>query len=145
MSKISYVKNLEVKKDYDVIVCGGGIAGVSAALAAVRQNKKVLLIEKLFLLGGLATSGLVTIYLPLCDGCGNQVSFSIAEELLHLSIKHGYEDEYPDAWLNGGTKEEKAKKRFQVRFNANLYALLLEKHFTIDLSYKFRYKVTYFT
>lgn len=120
-------KKTVVKNSYDVIVCGGGIAGVSAALAASRQNKKVLLIEKLFLLGGLATSGLVTIYLPLCDGCGKQVSFSIAEELLRLSIKHGYEDEYPDAWLNGGTKEEKAKKRFQVRFNANLYALLLEK------------------
>ena len=26
MSNISYVKNLEVKKDYDVIVCGGGVA-----------------------------------------------------------------------------------------------------------------------
>ncbi len=121
-------KKTVVKDNYDVIVCGGGIAGVSAALAAVRQNKKVLLIEKLFLLGGLATSGLVTIYLPLCDGCGKQVSFSIAEELLHLSIKHGFEDEYPYAWLNGGTVEEKAQKRFQVRFNANLYALLLEKH-----------------
>ena len=120
-------KKTIVKNSYDVIVCGGGIAGVSAALAAARQNKKVLLIEKLFLLGGLATSGLVTIYLPLCDGCGKQVSFSIAEELLRLSIKHGYEDEYPKAWLDGGTTEEKAQKRFQVRFNANIFALLLEK------------------
>ena len=120
-------KRTIVKDECDVIVCGGGIAGVSAALAAARQNKKVLLIEKLFLLGGLATSGLVTIYLPLCDGCGKQVSFSIAEELLRLSIKHGYEDEYPKAWLDGGTTEEKAQKRFQVRFNANIFALLLEK------------------
>lgn len=120
-------KKTIVKNSYDVIICGGGIAGVSAALAAARQNKKVLLIEKLFLLGGLATSGLVTIYLPLCDGCGKQVSFSIAEELFRLSIKHGYEDEYPDAWLNGGSIEEKTNKRFQVRFNANVYALLLEK------------------
>ena len=129
---MQFIKELPKKTvvidSYEVIVCGGGIAGVSAALAAARQNKKVLLIEKLFLLGGLATSGLVTIYLPLCDGNGKQVSFSIAEELLHLSIKHGYEDEYPTAWLNGGTTEEKAQKRFQVRFNANIFALLLEKH-----------------
>lgn len=129
---MKFIKELPKKTvvidSYEVIVCGGGIAGVSAALAAARQNKKVLLIEKLFLLGGLATSGLVTIYLPLCDGNGKQVSFSIAEELLHLSIKHGYEDEYPKAWLNGGTTEEKAQKRFQVRFNANIFALLLEKH-----------------
>ena len=32
------------------------------------------------MLGGLATTGLSTIYLPLCDGKGNQVSFAIAAE-----------------------------------------------------------------
>lgn len=41
--KCGYMK--EIVK-YDVIVCGGGIAGISAALAAVRQGKKVILIEK---------------------------------------------------------------------------------------------------
>ena len=55
----------EVKREYDVAVCGGGFAGISAALAAARQGKKVVLFEKLFMLGGLATAGLVTIYLPL--------------------------------------------------------------------------------
>ena len=68
----------------DVLVCGGGFAGISAALAAARQGKKVILLEKQFMLGGLGTSGLVTIYLPLCDGVGKQVSFGIAEELLRL-------------------------------------------------------------
>ena len=63
----------------DVLVCGGGFAGISAALAAARQGKQVILLEKLFLLGGLGTAGLVTIYLPLCDGMGRQVSFGIAE------------------------------------------------------------------
>ena len=31
---------------YDVIICGGGVAGVAAALAASRTSKKVLLIER---------------------------------------------------------------------------------------------------
>ena len=30
----------------DILVCGGGFAGISAALAAARQGKKVILLEK---------------------------------------------------------------------------------------------------
>ena len=70
----------------DVAVAGGGVAGIAAALSAARAGAKVALIERGFTLGGLATAGLVTIYLPLCDGKGRQVSFSLAEELLRLSV-----------------------------------------------------------
>ena len=114
-------------KKCDVLVCGGGFAGISAAIAAARQNKKVVLLEKSFMLGGLATSGLVTYYLPLCDGLGKQVSFGIAEELFHLSIKMGAEDRYPENWLdNIGTKTEK-DNRFEVQFNPQLFAILTEQ------------------
>lgn len=112
---------------YDVAVCGGGFAGISAALAAARQGKRVVLFEKQYMPGGLATAGLVTIYLPLCDGYGRQVSFGIAEELLRLSITYGAEDHYPDNWLDGiGTRTEK-DKRYQVQFNAQLFAILAEQ------------------
>lgn len=112
---------------YDIAVCGGGIAGISAALAAVRLGKKVILIEKQYMLGGLATAGLVTIYLPLCDGLGKQVSFGIAEELFRLSIKYGAEDNYPENWLEGnGTRTEK-DKRFEVSYNAQVFAILAEQ------------------
>ena len=33
-------------RKYDVAVCGGGFAGISAALAAARQGKRVILFEK---------------------------------------------------------------------------------------------------
>ena len=89
-------RRIPVFTSCDVAVVGGGIAGVSAALAAARHGKKVLLLERMFSLGGLATLGLVTIYLPLCDGNGRQVSFGIAEELFRLSIQDGYETDYPD-------------------------------------------------
>ena len=112
---------------YDIAVCGGGIAGIAAALAAARHGKKVVLLERQYMLGGLAMAGLITIYLPLCDGLGKQVSFGIAEELFKLSIKHGAEARYPRNWLDGeGTRTEK-DQRYLVRYNAQLFAILAEQ------------------
>lgn len=115
-----------VAAECDVLVAGGGIAGIAAALSAARCGAKTMLIERGFMLGGLATAGLVTIYLPICDGRGEQVSFGIAEELLHLSISMGAEADYPDAWL-GGDSEKRRQQRFMVRYNAQTFALLAEE------------------
>jgi hypothetical protein len=124
---IKETREIKVHKTYDVIVCGGGFGGISAALAAKRQGKSVLLLERQFMLGGLGTAGLITIYLPLCDGYGHQVSFGIVEELFRLSISEGYEDRYPENWLDGvGTRTEN-DKRFLVQYNAQLFAILAEK------------------
>ncbi len=115
--------------DCDVLVCGGGFAGISAALSAARCGASVILIEKEYMLGGLGTSGLITIYLPLCDGCGHQVSFGVAEELFRLSISMGAEDHYPENWLdkNDPKRRTQKDKRFQVRYNPNLFAILAEQ------------------
>ncbi len=122
-------KILELKHEYDVITVGGGIAGVAAALAAKRAGaEKVLLIEKMYGLGGLATLGLVTIYLPICDGAGRQVSFGLAEELLKLSMKHGIECRNPEHWLSDYSVEERANaERYEVQYSANVYTILLEQ------------------
>ncbi|MBQ9806891.1 MAG: FAD-dependent oxidoreductase [Clostridia bacterium] len=120
-------RNTPVNTDYEVIVCGGGFAGISAALASARLGKKTLLLEKQYMLGGLGTAGLISIYLPLCDGCGKQVSFGIAEELLRLSIKYGAEARYPANWLDGiGTRTEN-DPRFMVRYNPQIFAILAEQ------------------
>ena len=111
----------------DVLVAGGGIAGIAAALAAARAGAKVILLEKEFVLGGLATLGLITIYLPLCDGMGRQVSFGISEELLKLSVQYGTEADYPKAWLEGGTLQEKTDHRYMVRYNPHIFAILTEQ------------------
>ena len=113
--------------NYDIAVCGGGFGGISAALAAARGGRRVVLFEMEYMLGGLGTAGLVTIYLPLCDGLGHQVSFGIAEELFRLSITYGAEARYPENWLDGvGTRTE-ADKRFLVQYNAQVFAILAEK------------------
>ena len=124
--------------EYDVVVCGGGFAGISAALAAAREGRKVLLVEHLYMLGGLATAGIVTIYLPLCDGYGRQVSFGIADELFRLSIEHGAEAMIPDNWLTETGSRTEKDKRLEVRFNAALFAILAEDLLTksgVDILY----------
>ena len=120
-------KNIPVRRQCDVLVAGGGVAGIAAALAAARTGARVTLVEKQCALGGLATLGLITIYLPLCDGEGRQVIHGIGEELLRLSIRHGWEGRYPAPWLENGTLEERKKTRFQVQYNPWLFALLAEE------------------
>ncbi len=116
-------------REVEVLVVGGGIAGVAAAIAARRTGaRSVLLLERQFLLGGLATSGLISFYLPLCDGRGTQVTFGLAEELLRLGADEGAEGLCPDAWLSPeGDPAERCRQRYQVQLNPWLYALQLEE------------------
>ena len=71
----------------------------------------------------------MTIYLPLCDGMGKQVSFGIAEELFRLSISKGHEARYPANWLDSDDPAQRTDKdpRFQVQYNAQLFAILAEQ------------------
>jgi hypothetical protein len=127
-------RKIEVVKETDVLVLGGGIAGVSAALAARRQGARVILLEKEFGLGGLATLGNVLIYLPLCDGRGRQVIGGLGEELLHLSMKStrpGDRDlgffPAPECWTGEGTQEERSQKRYNCGFNPAAFQIDLEE------------------
>lgn len=54
-------------EDNDVVVCGGGPAGVAAAIAAGRQGARVRLIELQGCLGGVWTAGMVNLVLDRRD------------------------------------------------------------------------------
>jgi len=47
----------EVKNTYDVIVVGGGLSGICAAVSAAREGARTALIERYGILGGMLTSG----------------------------------------------------------------------------------------
>lgn len=51
-----------VLAEADVVVCGGGTAGISAACCAARHGARVILLERWPSLGGMATNALVNIW-----------------------------------------------------------------------------------
>lgn len=118
-------RKIVTKDAYDVIVVGGGIAGVAAAVSAARNGVKTLLIEKQINLGGLATVGLINWYEPLCDGRGNQVIFGIAEELIKLSIQYGYEN-LPAKW-GGEGKNRIRYDRYATAYSPTVFSLALDE------------------
>lgn len=106
------------EEGYDVVVAGAGVAGVAAALECARAGMRTALVEKTVLIGGLATTGLVNIFLPLCDGRGHQVIYGITEELLHLSIKYG-PGAVPEGWP--------ARGRYSTPFSPASFVLALDE------------------
>jgi len=66
----------------DVLVVGGGSAGLSAAVAAARSGADVLLLERFSYLGGLATGGLIILLLTMDDGAGRQTVGGLCQEIV---------------------------------------------------------------
>jgi hypothetical protein len=119
-------------QSYDVIVCGGGIAGIAAALAAARNGARTCLVEREYALGGLATLGLIVVYVPLCDGSGVQMSGGLAEELLRLSLKYG-PGEIAPAWLDpAADRAARSRARYMVQYNAASLMIAAEEQLLAD-------------
>jgi 2-polyprenyl-6-methoxyphenol hydroxylase-like FAD-dependent oxidoreductase len=78
-----------IKAETEVLVIGGGTAGVSAAVAAARNGADVILVERLGYLGGLATGGLIALLLTLDDGRGRQVVGGLCQEITDRLHRRG--------------------------------------------------------
>jgi hypothetical protein len=78
-----------IRHEADVLVVGGGSAGVAAAVAAARAGADTLLVERYGYLGGLATGGLIILLLTLDDGRGRQVVAGLCQEVTERLSKRG--------------------------------------------------------
>ena len=82
----------------DVIVCGGGAAGVAAAIAAARNGADTVLVEKAGYAGGMMTGGLLPSIISMTDR-RNMLAGGICREMVdELSSRMGVKADY--FWQN---------------------------------------------
>src|SRR6185369_356230 len=67
-------REVSVAAKADVVVVGGGPAGLSAALAAARNGAQVILLERYSHLGGLASGGMVLVLDDMWDNHQREIS-----------------------------------------------------------------------
>ena len=84
------ILNIEKEYECDVAVCGGGVSGFAAAVAAARCGAKTLLLESGGCLGGTATKGLVGPFMTCYDANGEeQIIRGLFSELVERLIDEG--------------------------------------------------------
>jgi len=72
---------------FDVIVCGGGTAGMIAAIASARAGARTLVVERDGYLGGTATLGIP--FLAFFSGDGTKVVKGLPQELVDKMVSLG--------------------------------------------------------
>jgi hypothetical protein len=65
---VTFQKSIPVRHTVDVMVAGGGPAGLAAAVTAARQGRKVFLAEGHTCFGGMGTAAMVPVFMPFGDG-----------------------------------------------------------------------------
>ena len=78
-------RNLPVYGEFDVVVVGGGPAGLAASVSAAKHGARTLLVERYGFLGGMGTAGGVTNFAGLYgrkNGEMRQVVHGVVDELL---------------------------------------------------------------
>lgn len=124
METMRFTQEIPVLGGHDVVVAGAGVAGVAAAVTARRAGRSVLLLEKSLTMGGLATSGLINLFVPMCNGRGVQIIKGLCDELMRLSVRDGY-DTLPKEWANGDPGEKANGTRLVTRYSSNIFAMTL--------------------
>jgi hypothetical protein len=98
-------QRIPVYRQADVLVVGGGPAGLCAAVSAARGGASVVLMERYGYLGGMATGGYVLLLDCLDDGRGKVVIKGLVEEMIERLRKYDGIIEQPEE-CRGSSKQE---------------------------------------
>jgi hypothetical protein len=79
--QIEFTRDIEIRKDVDVCVVGGGPAGIASAIAAAKQGARVFIAEAHSCFGGMGTAGMVPAFMTFSDGV-NVVASGIGSDIL---------------------------------------------------------------
>jgi hypothetical protein len=110
-------RQIPVVAEADVVVCGGGPGGFSAAIAAARHGAKTVLIERYGFLGGLASAGLIS---PLLAHTAAQSHTPIVEGLLREITERMHA-------IGGAATWQDALQDWGVRFDAEALKIVLDE------------------
>src|SRR5690349_6372656 len=77
-----HARKTPIIAESDVLVVGGGSAGIAAAVAAARGGARTMLVERYGSLGVLATNGLIILLLTHDDGRGKLVVAGLCQEMV---------------------------------------------------------------
>ena len=84
-------QNVEMKYQTDVLIIGGGPAGVCAAIAAARMGVSTVLVEEGGFCGGMATRGLVGPFMTCYDAEGKEMIIrGLFEEIVDRMVARGF-------------------------------------------------------
>jgi len=107
MNSVSF--DIAKRFDCDVFVCGGGVAGIAAAVSAARGGAKVILADNNGYLGGSATAGMVGTFMTCLDTKGEkQIIKGFFEEFVQELLKENgaiYHTECPGCDSHSGYRQ----------------------------------------
>ena len=93
----------------DVLVCGGGVAGTMAAVAAARQGADAVLVERYGFLGGNATAGAVAQFNSWQTANGRRVVAGLAAEVVERLRAYGGAGEHHQFVMSTGHRMDRVE------------------------------------
>ena len=103
---IEPAREIELAAETEILIIGGGPAGIAAATAAARCGARVMLLEKYGFLGGMGTAAMVTNFCGLhanINGSVQQIVRGVADDILErLDNLDGLREPHPVKAKGGG-------------------------------------------
>lgn len=120
MDMFSFERAIPLIFDTDVLVVGGGPAGLCAAIASARSGARTVLVEKFGFCGGMATAGLVAPFMTCYDSGGEEMLIrGLFAEIVDRLVAsggaiHPFECDAPSCFTSYITKGHKRVTPFKA-------------------------------